>query len=1045
MQLRTLALLFSIVGLLYSGLVSALGLGEITLKSQYNQPLVADIRLLKVRDLSEEEILVELASRDDFLRAGVDREFFLTGLSFEVVLDNPANPYIRVTSRKPVTEPYLNFLIDVQWPSGRLLREYTLLLDLPVFSQAAPAETRVTAPTTSSTTTTTLSSPAPERTQASSPRPVNTGPAPVGRSESTPVATTTNSVDSYRVRSGDTLWEIAEKVRPDSSISVHQAMIALQQANPDAFVGGNINRLKNGRVLRVPSAEETRDISYNQAVSAVRQQTQEWRNTNTKAVLTSAAPTNSTPSSFSQPEGRLKLGAADSGQGDVRGAGASGSGESLQNELAITQEELSKSIRENSDLRARIAELEAQDTTREELIRLQSEQLKALQAAIEANKTGAAPEVGADANNLTGLTTEEATPATAADTTTPAASAETPETATESSADEPAPIAEAPVVAETPAPAEPSPVINTPAVEETSGFDILDFVKRNLIAVGGGLLALLVAILVLLRLREKPEEADSDHFEMAEDEDDFDDDDLDDFAAIDEDSVDLDEDEDIEAQTEDVVAEADIYISLGQEDKAIELLQKEIHQNPDNADARLGLLKIYAKAQNVSAFDEQYAQLLPLGNVYANDQAMALRKEIDDAEPFDTAQYSAQSESDDAFDSLNLDDDLDLGDDDNDDLDLALDLDDSELEPRNESVDTTLSLDEELDLDIDSELDDDLDLDLGDLSLDLDDMDDTLGDANLNVEDDEFDLELNLDEPEEESSALDTSAIDNIAEDLDQLDTDMPNLDDLQIGDELSGDDLTIGDLSIDDDELTIGDDEFSVDDDTGSELEFDLDFETADANLEALSSDSEPEQDDDFDLDAPPAEDIDLASLDEEIDAMTAELDEVLPLDKPESDQHEETTLAESATTEDASDSIDDMDMSEEFDLDSLSSDDDMDALASSEMDAGPTIDVDEADIASLEEAESTIESLDDLSVDELTGSDDSLSVSSATDDLTIESDEDLDFLEAADEVSTKLDLAKAYIDMGDREGAEDILAEVMEEGNDEQKSEAQSLMQIL
>lgn len=140
MGLRTLALVFGAATALSAQFVVALGLGDIKLRSTLNQPLNAEIELLQVRDLSKQEILVGLASVDDFKRVGVDRPFFLLDLDFSVDIDAANGPIIRVTSEKPVREPFLNFVVEAQWPSGRLLREYTLLMDLPVFAEEQQAQ-----------------------------------------------------------------------------------------------------------------------------------------------------------------------------------------------------------------------------------------------------------------------------------------------------------------------------------------------------------------------------------------------------------------------------------------------------------------------------------------------------------------------------------------------------------------------------------------------------------------------------------------------------------------------------------------------------------------------------------------------------------------------------------------------------------------------------------------------------------------------------------------------------------------------------------------
>lgn len=120
----------------------AIGLGDIKLRTSLNEPLRADIQLVQVKDLSENEILVNLASQTDFSKAGVDRDFLLTSLRFRVDMDDPKNPKVVVTTEQPIREPYLNFLVELQWPSGRLLREYTLLMDLPAFADTAGGSSR---------------------------------------------------------------------------------------------------------------------------------------------------------------------------------------------------------------------------------------------------------------------------------------------------------------------------------------------------------------------------------------------------------------------------------------------------------------------------------------------------------------------------------------------------------------------------------------------------------------------------------------------------------------------------------------------------------------------------------------------------------------------------------------------------------------------------------------------------------------------------------------------------------------------------------------
>ncbi|MFV9616610.1 MAG: FimV family protein, partial [Gammaproteobacteria bacterium] len=123
-----------------------LGLGEIEVNSGLNQKLNADIKLLSAVPEDTETIIVKLASRKEFSRAGLDRPYLLSDLRFKSVVINDV-PYIKVSSSSPIREPFLNFLVEIDWPNGHLLREYTVLLDPPVFmtentgsaANAAPA------------------------------------------------------------------------------------------------------------------------------------------------------------------------------------------------------------------------------------------------------------------------------------------------------------------------------------------------------------------------------------------------------------------------------------------------------------------------------------------------------------------------------------------------------------------------------------------------------------------------------------------------------------------------------------------------------------------------------------------------------------------------------------------------------------------------------------------------------------------------------------------------------------------------------------------
>lgn len=213
---------------LYSGLVPALGLGSISLHSALNQPLEADIQLLEVGDLSADEVRVRLASDADFQRSGVERIFFLNDLRFTPLFKG-THSIIRVTSSKPIREPYLNFVVELTRPNGQLLREYTVLLD-PPGSSAYRAVAQVPAYA------------APRATQQLPPK----------RAKPLPVATLGNR---YRVVAGDSLWLIAQRLHTNAGQpSAPALMTAIQALNPQAFAGGDSSRLKLGADLLLPDS-----------------------------------------------------------------------------------------------------------------------------------------------------------------------------------------------------------------------------------------------------------------------------------------------------------------------------------------------------------------------------------------------------------------------------------------------------------------------------------------------------------------------------------------------------------------------------------------------------------------------------------------------------------------------------------------------------------------------------------------------------------------------------------------------------------------------
>ena len=275
----------------------ALGLGDIRLSSALNEPLRAEIVLLSATPDELTNLTVRLASVDTFERYDLDRPLYLTNLEFELVISGTVTgSVVRVTSSDPVAEPFITFLVEAVWSRGRLLREYTLLLDPPTF--ALPPVTQTTQAITAPTRVTQADrgqiqrpAPQPAAPQPAAPQQPPAAESPAQDSPVTPppaAADTSPAVDESSfdtqaggdivVQRGDTLWSISQRMRPDSRLTVNQMMLAIYEANPQAF-GGSSNVLSAGASLRIPSTDEVFRIARGDALAEVQRQNDSWGGT----------------------------------------------------------------------------------------------------------------------------------------------------------------------------------------------------------------------------------------------------------------------------------------------------------------------------------------------------------------------------------------------------------------------------------------------------------------------------------------------------------------------------------------------------------------------------------------------------------------------------------------------------------------------------------------------------------------------------------------------------------------------------------------------
>jgi pilus assembly protein FimV len=307
----------------------ALSLGDIDLKSALNQPFSAEIPVATDSEHELASLNVGLASIATFEQYGLERVAFIGDFRFEIVPAG-ANGIVRITSREPVVEPFVTLLLEISWPSGRLLREYTVLLDPPVFAAEAAAPV-VAAPT---------AGPAPGPTRVVRPAPQESSarpaPAPAPRTATPAPRAPAPTGGSYGpVQRNDTLWGIAGRYAEGAGIQRNQMMMAIYRANPEAFIG-NINRLKAGMILRVPDADELQRLSSGEATAEVRRQNQDWRG----ATQEDAGTLRLVP----PPDAGEEMAQAGTGTGD-RGVAADASGAELRGRVEQLERELAESRR----------------------------------------------------------------------------------------------------------------------------------------------------------------------------------------------------------------------------------------------------------------------------------------------------------------------------------------------------------------------------------------------------------------------------------------------------------------------------------------------------------------------------------------------------------------------------------------------------------------------------------------------------------------------------------------------------------------------------
>lgn len=367
---------------LASGPLLALGLGQIEVKSRLSQPLLAEIPIASSDPAELASLSVALASPDAFARVGLDRPLFLSAnLEFSVGRNERGENVIRVSTAKPVDDPFVSFLIEADWGSGKLVREFSVLLDPPYLAPSPRAPVRPArvgaAPATAPAP---AARPTPSMSTAARQTPLPAAAAPAVA----PAALSQAGNGQFGpVARGQTLSEIAGSLRP-AGVGLNQMMVALLRANAGAFINGNINLLKRGAILRIPTADELASLSAADAAAIVREQTEAWQGGREPQLqpIDSIAAKPSAPTPGRPPaDGRLSIvpPAGAQAQASQSGASAGGAGSELRAALSEARENLAARDGEIKELRSRVTDLEKLRDANNKLVALKDSELAALQ------------------------------------------------------------------------------------------------------------------------------------------------------------------------------------------------------------------------------------------------------------------------------------------------------------------------------------------------------------------------------------------------------------------------------------------------------------------------------------------------------------------------------------------------------------------------------------------------------------------------------------------------------------------------------------------
>ncbi|MDR0246841.1 MAG: LysM peptidoglycan-binding domain-containing protein [Burkholderiales bacterium] len=621
--------------------VWALGLGKLTVQSALGQSLNAQIELMGTRE-EFSELTAKIAAPSLYQEKDLVYQAVLTRTKVTLEQRADGSAFLKIVSSQPVAEPYIDLLVEVNWPAGHTLREYTVLLDPPAVGRPEPvvsAQQATVAGRAKARGVTAL-------TVATAPTPTAASPMQRVRPKPTPsrVSGASAEGDNYTVQRGDTLSGIAKTYKPDE-ITLNQALAALYETNPSAFIGKNMNRLRTGAILQVPNQEEMAATDTRAANRVVRVQVAEWRNyigevAGQPVPVRPGSGTTTAEGAITQQTtvvGGVERGqdqlvvSAGSGRGSRGQAAGSAAAEiaALKNAAAEERLALEKALTEEKD---RVRALEDTVKKLQRALDLQNEKLAQMQKQAEAAaQSRAAPQPQVEPPKPPEVVPPEVKPEPTQPPVKPSGEV-TPQEQVTSTTTEVAPEPPAPPVRPQPRP-RPAPPPPPPPPEPSFVDNVLETASENLMLIlaGIGVLVLVVGALVFRRRRAEevavdslfgatttsatttggtmspysslssvgasggeavrgPSNATASSNSI-----------LSEFSREGLGSIDTGE--------VDPLAEADVYLAYGRAQQAEEILQDALKRGPDRQDVYLKLLEVYADQKKTTEFEATAQQL----------------------------------------------------------------------------------------------------------------------------------------------------------------------------------------------------------------------------------------------------------------------------------------------------------------------------------------------------------------------------------------------------------------------------------------------------